>query len=255
MICCVVLPMVSWVWTRSCSWLRWIRWQLDADDRVELIRGWERASAVLEGHKQHALAAVVDATQAAGLDGDAARHEVGAALGLSPVTAAKRTRVAATLRDRLPATLEMLVAGDICYRRATGLAEAVRELPDELAARVESRVLPRAADQTVSEFKRSVERAVLAVDPASAQERHEKAKAERTIERMAQPDGMASLWMTMPATVIADVWSVLTARAQAAKTARAKAGLDDPGIDALRVDALVAAVLQPDRSDAGRTGS
>jgi hypothetical protein len=226
---------------------------LDHADRVELIRGWERASAVVEGHKQHALAAVVDATVAVGLDGDVARHEVGAALGLSPVTAAKRTRVASTLRDRLPGTLELLVAGEICYRKATTLAEAVRELPQGLATRVEGRVLARAAGQTVAEFKRSVQRAVLAVDPASAAERHERAVAERTIERMPQPDGMGSLWVTMPAGQTAQVWSELTTRAQAAKAACAEAGLQAPGIDALRVDALVAAILgpttQPDPSD------
>ncbi|HEU4911723.1 MAG TPA: hypothetical protein VFV76_07495, partial [Actinomycetes bacterium] len=63
--------------------------------RVELIQALERVRAVLDGLQQHALAAVVEATEAAGLDGDLARHEVGAALGLSPVTAARRTRTAA----------------------------------------------------------------------------------------------------------------------------------------------------------------
>jgi len=57
---------------------------------------------------------VVDATEALGLDGEAARHEVGAALRLSPVTAHSRTRTAADLVRQLPATLAALEAGDNC---------------------------------------------------------------------------------------------------------------------------------------------
>ncbi len=50
-------------------------------------------------------------------------------------------------------------------------------------------MLVRAPEQTVSEFRRSVARAVIAVDPASAADRHQKATQARTIERMPQPDG------------------------------------------------------------------
>ena len=62
--------------------------ELDGAARVELIELYERAVAKLQGWQQAALAAVVEATTALGLDGDLARHEVGAALRLAPVTAA-----------------------------------------------------------------------------------------------------------------------------------------------------------------------
>jgi hypothetical protein len=216
---------------------------LDGDGRVDLIRAFERCRAMLDGRQQAALAAVADATEGRGLAEEDARHEVGAALRLSPATAGDRTWVATSLRRRLPAALAALQAGDISYLQAAHLVAAVRELDDVAATAVENRVLVRASDQTVSEFKRSVGRAVLSVDPTSAAERHRKAAAARTIERMGQPDGMQSFWMTMPASVANDVWDTLTARAKATQAElRAGAG-DDPGLDALRVDALVDALV------------
>ena len=89
----------------------------------------------------------------------------------------------------------------IGYLQAAHLVAAVRELDDTAAAAVEARVLGRAPEQTVSEFRRSVARAVIAVDPASAADRHQKATAARTIERMPELDGMESYWATMPASI------------------------------------------------------
>ena len=162
------------------GWLAKIDPQLlDDADRVELIRAWERVRAMLDGAQQRALCAVADATEGRGLAEQDARHEVGAALRLSPPTAGERTWVATSLRRRLPATLAALEAGDIAYLQAAHLVSAVRELDDTAASAVEARVLGRAAEQTVSEFRRSVARAVIAVDPASAEDRHKQATAAR----------------------------------------------------------------------------
>ena len=60
---------------------------LDGDARVDLIRAWERCRAMLDGAQQRALCAVADATEGRGLAEEEARHEVGAALRLSPSTA------------------------------------------------------------------------------------------------------------------------------------------------------------------------
>ncbi len=126
---------------------------LEPEARVDLIRAWDRVEAMVAGRKQAALAAVVDATEASGLDGECARHEIGAALRLSPVTAWQQTRHAADLVHRLPATLAALTAGDISVLQATHLAEAVRELPDAAAATVETRVLEAAPEQTLAQFE------------------------------------------------------------------------------------------------------
>ena len=216
---------------------------LDGDGRVDLIRAWDRVEAMVAGRKLAAVAAVIDATEGAGRPAEEARFEIGAALRLSPTTAGDRTMVALELRDRLPGTLSALAAGDISYLQAAHLAGAVRDLPDQEATAVQARVLGRAPEQTLAEFKRAVRRAVLAADPASAADRHRRAVAARTLEAMPQPDGMQSFWMTMPASVANDMWDTLTTRAQATQQLlRAGAG-DDPGLDALRVDALVDAIL------------
>ena len=204
---------------------------------------------MLDGAQQRALCAVADATEGRGLAEEQARHEVGAALRLSPPTAGERTWVATSLRRRLPATLAALEAGDIVYLQAAHLVSAVRELDDAAASAVEARVLGRAAEQTVSEFRRSVARAVIAVDPASAEDRHKKATAARGIERMPELDAMESWWATMPAAISRDLWAALTAQAKAEQAARAQAGLPDPGIGALRLDVLVHAMLHNGGAD------
>ena len=222
---------------------------LDAAARVDLIQALERVRAQVEGLQQRALASVIEATQDAGLDGEEARHEVGAALRLSPVTAYARTRVAAVLVDRLPGILAALEAGEICYLQAKVVAEATDALPDlpaETVAAIEARVLAVAPDQTVAETKRTVARAVIAADPSSAQARHEKAARGRSVERHQLADAMAGWWVTMPAHLESAAWAELTRRARATQ-AMLKAGAGcDPGLDALRVDTLLDAVMNPD---------
>lgn len=220
--------------------------ELQDSARVDLIQAWERVRAQVDGQQQRALGSVIEATQAAGLDGDAARHEVGAALRLSPVTAYARTRVAAELVRRLPGVLDALVAGDISYLQAKVVAEATDALPDlppETVAAIEAKVLRVAPDQTVAETRRTVARAVMAADPTSAQDRHDKAAKGRSVERHQLPDAMAGWWVTMPAPAEAAAWAELTRRARATQD-QLKAGAGcDPGLDALRVDTLIDALM------------
>ncbi len=216
---------------------------LDGDARVDLVRAWERVAAVVAAGQQRALAAVAEATEGLGRPAEEARHEVGAALRLCPGTAAGRLEVARELVGRLPAVQAALAGGAIGYLQAAAIAAGVRDLPDALAVAVAGRVLRTAPDQTVSETKRSVARAVATVDPASAADRHAKATAARTIEQMPQPDGMESTWFTVPAPVSKDLWATLTADAKTAQADRKAAGLPFLGLNALRVDALVHAVL------------
>ena len=104
-------------------------------------------------------------------------------------------------------------------------------------------MLPRAPGQTSTQFARALRRAVLAADPAGAADRHQAAVANRTIERLPQPEVMGSLWATMPATVADDVWNELTRRAKTTRRELKRGGGAHPGLNALRVDALVHAVL------------
>ena len=194
---------------------------LGGSSRVDLIRGWERVLAMVAGAQQVALAAVADATAALGLRGMEARHEVGAALRLAPGTAAERTEVALALTGRLTDTLAALRRGDVSWRQAADLAVGVRDLPAPLAARVQARVLPRMPGPDRGRVRRAVQAAVIAVDPDGAAARATKAVRQRRIERLGQPDSMASWWLTMPAHAEGDAWAEVTRRARAAKKARA----------------------------------
>ena len=212
-------------------------------ERVDLVRALERARAMLDGLQQHALASVWAATRACGLEGEAARHEVGAALRLSAGTAAERVGVADALTHRLPATLQALCEGEIGYLHARHLADTITPLSDEVAAAVETAVLPDAPGQSLGEFRRAVARAVIAADPQGAAQRAEAAAAKRRITRHPLPEAMEGWWLTLPAHLAGPAWERLTDQAKTTQRAiRDQHGID-PGLDALRVDTLVAAIL------------
>ena len=220
------------------GWLARIDPVLDGADRVELIRAWERCRAMLDGAQQRALCAVADATEGRGLAEEQARHEVGAALRLSPPTAGERTWVATSLRRRLPGDTGRAAGRRHLYLQAAHLVAAVRELDDAAASRVEARVLGRASEQTVAEFRRSVAGPCSAVDPASAADRHKKASGPD--HRRARA-GCESTGATR-------------SHGRPARPARPEQGpatalAPHPGLDALRLDVLVHAVLHNGGAD------
>ena len=107
------------------------------------------------------------------------REEVACAMGLSFETARVRMQVAHELVHRLPTTLDALADGSISYLHCRTLVEAVHALEDgAVVAKIEERVLERAGTQTVAEFRRSVRRAVLALDPTPQAGKHARAAAE-----------------------------------------------------------------------------
>ena len=216
---------------------------LDGDARVDLIRAWERVAAMVAAGQQRALAAVAEATEGLGRPGEEARHEVGAALRLCPGTAAGLLEVARELVHRLPAVQAALAAGVIGYLQAARSRPGCGTCPTSWRSRSRTGCWGPRRARPWRRPRRAVARAVQTVDPASAADRHTKATANRTIEQMPQPDGMESTWLTMPASVSKDLWETLTADAKAAQADRKLAGLPFVGLDALRVDALVHAVL------------
>lgn len=215
-----------------------------------------------------------------------AHLEVGAALRLAPVTAAERLEVAHALHGdprpaivqawleacrhyaaatsgeggeaigpqpgdprlpRLPGLALLLAHGDVTYQHVRSAVLATRSLSVEECARVEARVLPKAPGQSVGEFRKAVERAVIAVDPAGAEERARRAACERGISTRTLGEGMAKCSLVAPAR---DVQALATAARALARQQRARleqactaAGVDwrevDPGRGALACDALV----------------
>ena len=172
-----------------------------------------------------------------------AREEVGCALRLAPGTAADRLAIAGVLCDRLPATLHALESGEISYWHARALADTALRVDPVTAARLEQAVLPEAGEQSVGAFRTAVAKALLAIDPAPAEQRHQRALADRCVRHTPADDGMATLWALLPAEGAAALMQAVNALASGTSA-------DDPRtVDQRRADALVdlgvAALHQP----------
>jgi hypothetical protein len=122
------------------------------------------------------------------------------------------------------------------------VAEALWRLPDDpaLPPALEAAVLPPLLDGrcvTVPQFRTRVRRAAMALDPVTAQERHQRALADRTVGYVPGEDGMASLPVVLGAPEAQLIYTWLTAAATLLPA-------EDPRtMDQKRADLLVDAVL------------
>ena len=208
--------------------------RIDAAARIVLLVALERQMCWLHAAQQRVLAALdgEPLTWSGGASADFTQEQVGAALRLSPGTAADRLAIARVLTEKLPTTSERLARGEITYLQAKSLAEAVAPFADEIAAAIEQRALRRAGDQTLSQFKASVRRALLAADPRTAEQRHADALDERLVVITPLDDGMAQLWALLPAEGAALIGCVLDSLA-------VKTPGEPRSVDQRRADALV----------------
>jgi len=199
---------------------------LSAAGRVAL----ERQAAWVAAQQQRVLARMaVDQTDDRGW----VREDVACALRLSGMTARRRLAVAQTLTERLPATLVLLDRGQVSYLHAAFLPKQVWPLEEKQARAVEERVLPRAPEQTLSEFQRSVRRAVARVAAATVEEQRVEAMNQRRLSLTPRDDGMAELWALLPAEGAVAVVTAVDALASVTSA-------DDPRTaDQRRADALV----------------
>jgi Domain of unknown function (DUF222) len=192
---------------------------------VEAVAGWERLAGWVAAEQALVLAELSGRplfTQVSGFrDGidpvSAVRMEVSARLRVSHREADARVVLAQELTMHRRATFDALHAGTIDLRRARILVEGVRVLDDAAAARVEARLVPDAGEHTPAGFRRRVERAVAAADPAGFEDRHARAVEDRQVRCRPEPDGMGSVWALLPAADTAMINTVLDAAADAAR--------------------------------------
>ncbi len=204
--------------------------------RVDALVACERQIAWLQAAQQRLLAAMSAPHSGDTVDRSAGRwvrEDVGCALRLSGLTAQRRLAVAETLAEQLPVTLNLLATGQISYLHAMNLAEATYGLAPESATAVEARVLRRAAEQTLSEFKQSVRRAVASVSPATVESQREQAMSERRVVITPRDDAMAELWALLPAEGAAALRAAIDSLASVTSAA------DPRRADQRRADALV----------------
>jgi Domain of unknown function (DUF222) len=125
-------------------------------------------------------------------------EEVAAVLRVEGWLARSRMVAATALVTRLPATLVALQAGLVTPVQARLLGETIRDLPDDAAAAIEARVLPRAEDQSTAQFRRALARAVNRVAPKVAEHARAEAILERRIRVRPAEDGMSTVWGLLP---------------------------------------------------------
>ncbi len=161
-----------------------------------------------------------------------AADEVGLALRCSRTSAANRLALAEALVHDLPGTLAAWQAGQLDSPKVRAIADTAELLPLEMWARLEARVLPRAPQQTLALLRRSLLRAVLAIDPDGAERRHQARRRDRRVGVSPDGDGMATLRALLTAS------DATAAYEQLSRLARSLGATDPRPMDARRADLL-----------------
>ncbi len=208
--------------------------ELSAADRIELVAALEEQKNWLEAVQARVLAEI-DAADTSRLN--LSQEAVSLALKIPLRTAQRRLKTGRTLVRELPRTLALLASGGISERHAQLITEAAWRLDAELVEQLEDRVIERAADQTVSQLRQSVSRAEVALDPATAQQRHSRALQDRRVGFQPADNGMVELPVLVGAAEGQLIFTKLTAAATLLPA-------DDlRTMDQKRADLLVDAVL------------
>jgi hypothetical protein len=206
--------------------------------RLAHLERLSKVNAQLAAQIERTIAAASDPADEKSID----REEIACLMRWSFGYTQSRIMQAHKLVDDLPATLDALCHGRINPEHAQAAAEGTYQLDARLSGKVEARVLERAASQTVTEFKRSLTRAVHRVDPATAEQRHECAKAERGVSLRPLPDGMAGIWSIHDAVTAQAMMTRLVALAGNPTAADRERG-DLRSTDARRADTLADLIL------------
>jgi hypothetical protein len=208
--------------------------QLSRGERIELLSVLEQQKRWIEA-QQVTVLATIDATDAS--KEHYSEESVSLALQLPLATAQNKLKQAATLQRELPATLAALRAGEISSDHGRVVAEALWKLPAGSAAELEEAVLSAAPLQTPPQFRNTVRRAAVRIDPATAEERHQRALADRKVGCQPADDGMVLLPVLLGAAEGQLIFTRLTT------AARLLPAQDPRTMDQRRADLLVDAVL------------
>ena len=237
--------------------------RVDDHTLVEAMTGFERLVAWASARQARLFAELAARRPAdraphtarwANVGSEYVPDEVGVALHWSRGTACARVALARRLLTVLPDTFALWEAGLIDLAKARAIDEATVVLSDEHAQKVQARVLPKAPEQTLAQLKAALARAVLAVDPKGAEERHRRARRDRRVAVTAEADGMGTVWAMLTATDAVGAYTWLTRLARGL-------GADDPrSMDQRRADIFGALlngrlVVNPDDSGDCNTGS
>jgi hypothetical protein len=166
--------------------------------------------------------------------------ELGLVLRIPAKYAYDRLSAARALVTRAPAAVALLAEARLSPVQARDLAEALIGLPDddggEAVKVVLERVLPTAVDQSSSQFRAKLQRAVLSAAPKRAEELHALAVADRKVATRPDEHGTGTLWARLAAPDLVRVGDAIRDRADAYL---AENPTDVRTCDQRRADALV----------------
>jgi hypothetical protein len=189
--------------------------ELSDSGLIDALVASERLMRFAQGLQVRVLAVLAhQRSRHRGLEAGAVEAEVTAALRWSPSVVQYRLDTAGTLAKRFPETLELLATAQIGSTQAEALAETTAALSHNAARAVQARVLSRMPTQSNAATRKALRRAVLAVDPAGAEKRHERQLARRRVALRPEDDGMATLEWYTTAQNGAAVMSVLNRHAR-----------------------------------------
>ena len=202
---------------------------------IDALTDTEKSLAQLHAAQIRLLATLATARGADPLD--CTEEEITAALRWSPTTTRTRLHTAHTLATRFPETLALMAAGQISHAQANALVEITTGLDPDTARAAQARILPRLPHQSVAATRKALHRAVLAVDPQAAHQRHLLETRKRRVTLCPEPDGMATLALYTPAQTAAAVMAALDVHA------KPRTQGDTRTLDQRRADTLTHLVL------------
>lgn len=216
-----------------------------ADSALDLIGKYEKQKARLDALQFKAMAEFAQCRPPdPGIDALYDRYapdELSLVVTWSRRWSHDQMALAVSLTTRLPMVLAALEDGRLDSYKARKIDEHTASLSDEEAARVADMVLARAEEQTSAQLCQSLKRVVLKVNPGRAEERHREARADRMVQKLDQPDGMADLVARLPAEQATAIFNHLDHFARHSRHPD-----DERTLDQRRADALVDLVFGPE---------
>jgi hypothetical protein len=189
--------------------------QLSHDERLDLLERTEQFRSAIDALQQVTIAELAREGDAEHRAKEWVREELAGIFSIAPSTAAGRMHDAVALTSRLPRTLDRLVDGSIRFWHAKVLIEACVQLDDETVAAVEKKVIDKAPEQSIGEFRSTVKRAVLRLDPRRAEQQHEDAFSQRRVTGRADEHGMTGVYAYLRADHAAALLTAVDAHAAA----------------------------------------
>lgn len=192
--------------------------ELTAAQQTNALRRLTEYSAYVESIKADltvAIAGPAPATQKARLD-DFSAEEIAISTNTSVYGADAQIAFARSLCTRLQATREALRTEKITVAQARPLSEATSRLSLEIAREIESKLLKYSAQQSLTNFTRSLSRWLAKLDPDWTA-RSQRQRREVVVEHNARPDGTGELYIRGLLEDTLAIDSALSARAECTK--------------------------------------